>query len=518
MKRSQVPNYLHFTAILLALALAACGSDDDTSTTTDAGVSQDAGATDSGATDAGATDAGAADTGATDSGAADSGPADSGTADASGASDASTGASKYNDFKSALELTAGADATKESLIPTGESDFFKFEGKKGDATLITLMAQETPFDSEAIDTVITVYDADEKQVAANDDPEPRNTNDSSLYMILPKDGTYYVKVQECWTWLAETKINGSCAEPKAKTKPDYSIFVGVLNDKLSWVVKDEEKGDTAADSSTVGYEKNQAGTAYNLVRIFGFFTGINDTDWYTFVMPKDISTTGSRLQGSFTPMAHGVDGNGSTTSLGLAAISLASAPTEVVASVDLTNKGSSLGVPLKAGETYLLSVKHPGTTAGSNDFYFLNHRASSDNPLETADTTNNELKTPETMQSGQGSIDGGTYFFVTGDIAPITDVDHYSVTIPTGMENGKITVACSAQRAGSGLRGFELTLMKEDGSKLAGGATIESEGIDAVLSNVAIGGVSKLIIQFKADKQAADVSSTFYRCGVQVSK
>ncbi len=499
------------TLITVACALAACGTDPTTPSAVDAGTALDSAAADTGvAADTGSV----ADTGSP----ADTGAADTGAADTGSAADTAGPPSKYNSFDTALELTLGADATAESLNPTGESDYFKFEGKKGAATYIGVAAQETAFDAEAIDTVITLYDADKNKIAVNDDPTPRNTNDSALYVILPKDGTYYVVVQECWTWLASEKISGSCAESKIKTKTDYTIFAGTLNDKLSWIVKDAETGDAAADATKIGYEKNTAGTSYNTVRIFGLFKDATDTDWYTFVMPSDITTTGSRLQGSFTPHPAGVDGNGSTTTIGLAAISLASAPTAVVASVDLANKGTALGVPLKAGETYLLSVTHPGGTAGANDFYFMNHRPSSDNPLEAADKTNDDIKTAEAMQTGQGTVETNTYFFITGDIAPASDVDHFSLAIPTGEETGTINVACSAQRAGSGLRGFEMALMKEDGAQLSGGATIESEAIGAVLTGVEIGGASKLILRLKADKQDPAVSSTFYRCGVQVVK
>jgi len=501
----------------LALSLPACGSDDSGggggSTTTDAGT----------ATDAGPTDAGTAKdtTDGKDAGTAkDAGSAkDAGTAkDAGGSKDTGgTTGSKHNSFGTALPLTVGADPTEETLAPTGELDYFTFEGKKGDAVYIGIAAQTTAFGKEFIDTVITLYDGEKKQIGENDDPTPRNTNDSAILTILPKDGTYYVVVQECWTWVEGKGINASCADPKDKTEAKYSIFVGKLNEALSWVVKDPEKGDKAADAAQIGYNKSTQGNFYNSSRIFGTFKDENDVDYFKFLMPADLDTKDTRLTARFEPHPHGKDGNGSTTSPGTLTVALASAPTEVLVMVDTANAGADLMFPLKGGEEYLFKVKHPGGLAGLNDFYFVSHRPSTDNPLETKDTENNDAKTAEIMPTGQTS-GGGTGFFVAGDIKPIKDVDHYAIAVPSGQENDKLTVSCSAMRSGSGLRGFTLTVMKEDGTTLPGAVKFEDAKTDATVSQVPLGGAKKVIVKVNADKQAPDVKSTFYRCGAVIFK
>ena len=506
-------------AMLLAAALSAgCGSDDSTAATP---------AADTAGSDASATDGGSGDTTSTDTQTAtdaNTGPDTAAANDTATGSDATTGAdtsapgSKHNSFDTALPIQVGADPTQEDLTPTGESDFFTFEGKKGDATYIGVVAQTTPFEKTSIDTVITIYDADKNQIAENDDPTPRDTNDSSIFTILPKDGTYYIVVQECWTWVASKQIAGaSCAEPKDKTETKYAVFVGTLNDKLSHIVKDAETGDTAADFTQIGYKKATQGGFYDTSRVFGTFKDETDTDWFRLLMPADIDAKGTRLRASLAPLPSGKDGNGSSTPPGVATVSLASAPTQVIAQIDLAIDGSDLNIPLKGGEEYLVSIKHPGGKAGANDFYFFAHRPAADNPLETKDTENNDIKTAEPMSVGNLS-GGGKGFFVAGDLAPATDVDHFVIAVPAGQENDKISVYCSAQRSGSGLRGFTVSLLKEDGTALPGAVKFEDAKTDATLSQIPVGGAGKLIVKLTADKQDANVSSTFYRCGAAITK
>jgi len=181
-------------AATLALASACTDdtSDDKKATPTDAAAD--------GSTDAGSSDdtGGASGNDAGGTTAKDTGSTASKDAGSTGSVDAGKPAlSKHNSFDTALPITIGADATDEELAPTGEVDYFTFEGKKGDAVLIDIFAQEKAFEKTAIDTVMTLFDKDQKQIAENDDPTPRTTNDSAIFTILPADGTYYITVQEC---------------------------------------------------------------------------------------------------------------------------------------------------------------------------------------------------------------------------------------------------------------------------------------------------------------------------------
>ena len=522
------PSFSQFCVTIACIAAASlsAGCSDDGGGGGGGTTTQDAGATDGGTdtgsssgADSGSSSGGAKDTGSS-SGAVDagsSGGSSSGATD-TGSSSGTTTPGKHNALGTALPITVGAEATAEKLAPVGESDYFTFEGKKGDAMLIGVSAQQTAFDKNALDTVITLYDADQKQIAENDDPLPRFTNDSQIFTILPKDGTYYVVVTECWTWVESKQISASCADPKDKPQTDYSIFVGKLNDQLSHIVKDAEKGNTHADFTNAGYSKTQNGNAYFVTRIYGTFTDDKDVDWFRFLPPTDLDVSKTRLTAMFDAHPHGKAGSGATNPAGWAAVSLADAPTAVIAKVNFANKGSDIWVPVQGGKPHLLSIKHPGTGAGSNDFYFVSHQVRGDNPLEKASATNDDPKTPEKLDQQQttGGLPG---WFVAGEITEAgKDVDHYELTIPAGYETGKITAFCSAQRAGSGLRSMTIRLLKSDASEISGAKWVEDETTDASIKDIPVNNEAKMLLKVEAKTQAADVSSKYYRCGVVVQK
>jgi len=322
------------------------------------------------------------------------------------------------------------------------------------------------------------------------------------------------------TWVAAKKINASCAEPKDKTLTKYKIFVGKLNDAAPQIVKDAEKGDTPADFTAGAYAKinNPNVSAYNVTRIYGTFKDNKDTDWFRFVPPTDVDAAkNTHLTVAFEPHVAGKGGSGSTTDIGVATVSLASAPTQIIAKADLTHKGAELWVPAKPGEPLLVAFKHPGTTAGSNDFYFVSHRATGDNPLEKKDKDNDDVKTAEVLKQSQ-TTSGAPGFFIAGTIGNDgKDVDHYSIAVPSGFEKGKITATCAARRAGSGLRGMTIKLLKADGSDYPGAKWVEDETANATVKDIPVGGETTFILQISATSQAKDVSSNFYRCGMYIA-
>lgn len=499
------------TCLAIVALVAACSDGDGGGggTTTDAGVA-DAGADTGADNDAGpAEDSGPEDTGSTTAQDTANGPQDTGKP---------VSTSKHNSFGTALPLTMGAESTEETISPVGELDYFTFEGAKGDAVVIGVAAQTTAFDKNTIDTVITVFDSDEKQIAENDDPLPRNTNDSQVMMILPKDGTYYVVVTECWTWVANKGISASCAEPQDKPLADYKVFVGKFNASLAHVVEDAEKGNTHAEATKGGYGKPENGNGYFVTRIYGTFSDDKDVDWYSFTPPADIDTSKSQLTASFEAHPHGKDGNGATSATGWGALSMADAPTATIAKVDFAKKGSDIWSAVTGGKQYLLSVKHPGTSLGSNDFYFISHQVRGDNPLEKKDETNGDPKTAEALTESMtsGNLPG---FFISGTIAEAgKDLDHYEITIPAGYETAKISTFCTAQRSGSGLRSMTIRLLKADGSEISGAKWVEDDTTDASIKDIPVNNEKTMILKIEAAEQAKDVSSNYYRCGTVLQK
>lgn len=70
-------------------------------------------------------------------------------------------------------------------------DVFRFEGKAGQKLLCHVLAARF---GSGLDSLLTLYDARGRQLASNDDFE--GSTDSRLNVTLPRDGTYYLGLQD----------------------------------------------------------------------------------------------------------------------------------------------------------------------------------------------------------------------------------------------------------------------------------------------------------------------------------
>jgi hypothetical protein len=68
-------------------------------------------------------------------------------------------------------------------------DVFRFEGKAGQKVLLEVLAARH---GSGLDSILTLYDAQGREVASNDDIE--GSVDSRLEVTLPQTGSYYVSV------------------------------------------------------------------------------------------------------------------------------------------------------------------------------------------------------------------------------------------------------------------------------------------------------------------------------------
>ncbi len=411
---------------------------------------------------------------------------------------------------------APGNPSSDQLSPVGDIDYWSFTGKKGDITYIFIQAQSltTAFDPDTIDTVITLYGPDKKQIAFDDDPSGRANNDSELLTYLPADGTYYIRVEECWTWLGEhpEKTGVSCASPADKGNTDYNIGVVTLVDSDPGMIVEVEKGDTPADATELAYEKDTTGK-YVTPTLLGTFKGIVDIDVYHFNVPTDMTVSQGRSAINFAMDAGGIDGNGSTAPMGLAWIASEATPTAMIAQVDLSQT-DTLGPPLAFGTGYYLFVTRATGAATANEFYFFSAFAGGSNPVEANDSGNDAAGGAEsiTMAASNGNQQG----FLEGDLLKSgADVDWWVATVPAGVGGGALGVYCGAQSLGSGLRSFKVDAYSDAGiTAISGGSQVEPAAGVAITTLKSPADGAKVYFKFSAASQAADVSSTFYRCGV----
>src|SRR6185312_16332011 len=107
----------------------------------------------------------------------------------------------------------------------------------------------------------------------------------------------------------------------------------------------------------------------------------------------------------------------------------------------------------------------------------------------------------------------GTHYYVDGDIVTDTDVDWW--TVPVGT-NTKVDLSCSAQRGGSGLRGFTMAVVDAANPTTMISSATESATSDSFTGYQTIpGGVTQLGVKMSTTMpHDPGVTSSFYHCGI----
>lgn len=416
------------------------------------------------------------------------------------------------DFDTADTIELTNEGVEGDLEPVdGDEDFYEFDGKEGQALFIYTEAkpQNMPFDPGYADLVITLYDENKQQLAENDDPTPRVSNDSEIYTILPKTGKYFVRVEECNVWAQQNNLpDTSCAPAGDIDTTDYTISILELDPALPSIVIEDKAMDIADAASAVPieYQPGMAAGTYIISTNAGYFTDAMDKDYYSFALPGDIMLAADeRLIGYFNVLPNGTAGTGSTADVGL--VSIVNATTmETVAQID-GSTSDDLSPPLDKGQDYLLVVEaKAGGDFATNPFYFTLHYGGGSNPVETEPNDTSLVAGALTQAMGQ------TSYFIEGNVVvALMDADWFSMTVPA-MTN-TMSAVCGAQRSGSGLRQFKMGLYKDPmGMPLKSGT--ETPSMDLILDDTAVTAGDTIYLKVEAATQDANVTSSFYRCGV----
>jgi len=428
------------------------------------------------------------------------------------------------DCDSAEILALDDPGLQDTLDPIDtDSDYFRFVGEPGKAILLSTDAKppQDEFDPTYPDLVLTLYkkeaDGTWTQIAENDDPFPRSSNDSALYTILPasQDNEYCMRVTECNVWVGGA---AGCAPSADITTYDYAVGGGILDPSLDSIADEKEPNDEAMTATPIEYSKNMQSGNYYVSLSWGGYSSASDIDVWSFNVPADaVAMPKGRTICNFDFYPGGVDGSGSTATQGVMAhVTTAADPATKIAEIEVTASATpaQISMPCDAATDYLFFMtRKAGSMAGANDFYFMNHVATDSNPLEMG--PNDDIMMPEALTATPNGTT--TSYFVDGDLdmAPM-DIDYYSVDVPMGV--AQISVACGAERSGSGLRGLKVSILGANDMPIMNGIATESATKDLFIQGAAIpGGTSSLKIKIEAGQQAADVTSTFYRCGIHLS-
>jgi hypothetical protein len=431
-------------------------------------------------------------------------------------SSGSTGGGGNHSFDSAEMLPTGGAIDGD--LAKGVADYYVIDGTAGQALDIFVRAQDAAsgaaFDPTYIDSVLTLYDASKKQIAENNDAIPRRSGDSEIITILPADGTYYLRVEECWTWAKDPKT--TCLGTADKDSTSYTIGMVTLDPSVPGSVGDGEKGNDAASATPVTFAKKNGG-GYYLSVLYGTYQDAADVDVYSFTLPADAVTLPANTRGivSLWVLPAGQDNDGSTTPAGKVRLVDPADLTKDVAYLAGTDfQGPPrLWPPIDLAKEYLLFVEHPGTPAGANDFYVALQGEGSSNPLEKDEAGNDSPATAEVPTDAPDSA-GAHHYFIDGDlINGAADVDHWKVPVDATKQ---VAVSCGAQRAGSGVRGFRIDVL--DAATMNAVTTVtESATSDGWTGYVNIPvGVTDLVVKLSAASQDPTVTSSFYHCGIHL--
>ena len=420
------------------------------------------------------------------------------------------GSDGNDDFATAAKLTIGAPIDS-FLEPTGDQDFYVFQGAKGQALSLTIKAEEIAFDAHTIDTIVTLFDATQQRIAENNNPTPRITDDARLFTVLPADGMYYVRVTECWSWATDAI---GCSIPRNKLSTAYTLSVVDLGVATPGNVADTEQGNDSTTAVPVTYAAADAKGGRPLSIVHGRFEAIDDVDVFSFDLPADIVDvpSGSRLLASEWILRGGPSGNGATSPVGKVYLTTQDDPTKRLAQIDASdfgNQGARLWPPIDGAGKYFLFIEHPLAPFYSNDFYVDLHGAVSSRALEQKEIANDALATAEPL----APADDGSYY-IEGDLGNEgADVDHFSFDV-TAQAGKMVTAYCVSGRAGSGLVSFEVVLIDPTTkSKLA--IIKETAQSDATTPTVPVpAGAKKLVLRLSAAGQDPVITGAYYRCGV----
>ena len=502
----------HFLGLCLvgsfaAMALAGTGCGGGTTSTSTTGGGGEGGSTTTTTTTTGSTTTATGTTTATTT-----------TTSATGTGGGATGDGNDTFDQAVAVDSKGVNGTLED--PSTDIDFYKFDGDVGETWLISASSHPANTDTDPgyIDTFIELYDSGHKLIATNDDRYPRRNTDSEIVTVLPTKGTYYVKVQE-WC-ISPTKSAKDCNQAyfDSLMTLDYTVGAVMLDPTKGDVIVEKEPNDSAATATPIPATETTTKGSYYLTITQGKLPMSSDSDWYSLTIPANLTVDpASRAHVGFLNPWGGTVGNGSDVKVGVVEVLDATTMT-VVGSFDMSNEPGSaanradLSVPVTKGGNYLLKVKHGGIEAdGQGQFYFMYQTLGAGNPLEKSEVTNSLPATPEVLAA---SATKGSYF-VEGNLA-VGDLDHFKIAT---LGEATVSVACAAQRGGSGLRGFTASVFNADGTTpVAMGTATESATKDLFIDHIAIPASQTDLVIKVAATLAPDVTNTgtYYICGFHV--
>ncbi|HEY2734113.1 MAG TPA: PPC domain-containing protein, partial [Polyangiales bacterium] len=394
-------------------------------------------------------DASDIDGGVSDSGAAaelDAATSDAGTDAGSTDADTTGRPPRLNvSFDTAKRLPTDDSRVLQDDVVADQTDFYVFSGKAG--AFYEMKTDDTDF-SPAL--VMTLYDSDRNQIADNDGQSiwPGDAVDARLVVQLPRDGDYYVRLED------------------RSTPPDFFEQSASVFSLLFYHLQIRELSDGAAASAHDGHDTTKLSFAhddssgYDYITVVGTFNAAGD-DVFPIDGMKDHALIGHVLSTAIDPPARS------------GKLSVVDKDQHVLAAIDLAAMQKNIDPPIGDG-AYALHVS--GGPELQDQPYAIDLLMLADNALEQHEADNGTLAKAEPLMT---KTQGGAIRALLLAQLPADDVDYYSFQV---VQDSYITVACEGESVGSGARGVHAEI--RDGTDKMLGSGNETASTELAISNL----------------------------------
>ncbi|HEX4352582.1 MAG TPA: PPC domain-containing protein [Polyangiales bacterium] len=369
-------------------------------------------------------------------------------------------------FETAKRTHAGDASVLQDVLVADQTDFYVFSGKAGE--FYELETDDTEFSPYL---TMTLYDSDQRKIADNDGQSiwPGDTVDARLVVQLPRDGDYYVRLEDLTTPPEFFQQSSSVFSLLF-----YHLHIRELNDGAPASAHDGH------DATTISFAHDDT-SGYDYVTLVGTFNADGD-DVFPLDGTKDHALIGHVLSTAIVPVSRG------------GTMTVVDKDKHVLATIDLGATQQDIDPPISEG-AYELHVT--GGIAIQGQPYAIDLLSLADNPTEKNDADNGTLANAEPLMA---MAQGASFRALVLAQLPTNDVDYFSFQAD---QDANISVACQGQSAGSGVRGGHAEIRDSNDKLLGAGNESASAALTIENLQVSLSGTYYLRLSAQTPKDSA---------------